>query len=194
MEIALRQPEDADELAQLIRQAANAKQRDRLRAIQLALAGKATLEVAAMLGRSRSFVQRWCYAYRDHGLTAVAPKRQSGRPTKLAPQQHAAFKRRVLDGPRESDGVCTLRGRDFQRILEQEFGVEYQLSGVYDLLHRLNLSVLVPRPQHRKSDPQAMKQWVEDAPFLSRKQGKNTPTKKSRSGFKTKQGSASKAR
>jgi len=50
MEIALRQPEDADELAQLIRQTTNAKQRDRLRAIQLALAGKATLEVAAMLG------------------------------------------------------------------------------------------------------------------------------------------------
>jgi len=31
-----------------------------------------------------------------------------------------------------------------------------------------------------------MKQWVEDAPFLSRKQGKNTPTKKSRCGFKMK--------
>jgi transposase len=194
MEIALRQPQDADELTQRIRQAANAKQRDRLRAIQLAIAGKPTLEVAAMLGRSRSFVQCWCYTYRDHGLAAVAPKRQPGRPTKLAPQQHAAFKQRVLDGPRESDGVCTLRGRDFQRILEEEFGADYQLSGVYDLLHRLNLSVLVPRPQHRKSDPRAQQQWVDRAPFLSRKQGENTPANTSRFGFKTKQGSVSKAR
>lgn len=169
MDISLRQPEDAAELSRLIHRASNAKQRDRLRAVELAIAGKPTLEVAAMLGRSRSFVQDWCYAYRDHGLEAVAPKRQPGRPTKLAPAQHAAFKRRVLDGPREDDGVCTLRGRDFQRILEAEFGVSYQLSGVYELLHRLGFSVLVPRPQHRKSDPEAQQEWVDRAPFLSAK-------------------------
>lgn len=169
MDIALLQPDDAAELSRLIRQASDAKQRDRLRAVELAIAGKPTLEIAAVLGRSRRFVQDWCDVYRDHGLEAVTPKRQPGRPTKLPAAQHTAFKQRVLDGPRESDGVCTLRGRDFQRILEQEFGVSYQLSGVYDLLHRMGLSVLVPRPQHRKSDPEAQKQWVDRVPFLSAK-------------------------
>jgi transposase len=194
MDISLRQPEDAAELSRLIRQASNAKQRDRLRALQLSVADKPTLEIAAMLGRSRSFVQHWCYTYRDHGLEAVAPKPQPGRPPKLDPQHHAAFRQRVLDGPREGDGVCTLRGRDFQRILEEEFGVSYALQGVYDLLHRLNLTVLVPRPQHRKSDPEAQEQWVERAPFLSAKFSKNIPTSKSPSGSRMKRGSASKAR
>jgi hypothetical protein len=40
------------------------------------------------------------------------------------------------------------------------------LSGVYELLHRLNLSCLRPRPLHRKNDPEAMAQWLESAPFL----------------------------
>jgi len=174
IDISLRTPDDTTELQRLIRQTPNAKQRDRLRAVELAIAGEPTALIMRMLGRSRGFVQRWCYVYRDHGLTAVKPKPPSGRPPKLSAAQHEVFKQRVLSGPKpgvEGDGVCALRGRDFIRILEEEFGVRYELSGVYDLLHRLNMSVLVPRPQHRKSDPQAMKAWVRDAPFLSKNKG-----------------------
>ncbi|MFW6039324.1 MAG: helix-turn-helix domain-containing protein [bacterium] len=165
MQIVLRKPDDADALRRRIRQTTDAKQRDRLRAVQLAIEGEPTPSIMRMLGRSRGFVQRWCYAYRDHGLDAIAPRSPSGRPPQLTPGQAAAFKQRVLAGPTEADGVCALRGRDFIRILEQEFGVRYELSSVYDLLHRLGLSVLTPRPQHRKADPQAMAQWVQRAPF-----------------------------
>ena len=178
----------------MIRRARDAKQRDRLRAVRLAAAGEPTADIMRMLGRSRGFVQRWCYAYRDHGLTAVASKPPPGRPTKLPPEQHEAFRQRVLAGPTEDDGVCVLRGRDLIRILEEEFLVRYELSGVYDLLHRLNLSVLVPRPQHRKSDPGAMRQWVQDAPLLSATCKNNTPASASRCGSRMKRGSASKAR
>jgi hypothetical protein len=45
--------------------------------------------------------------------------------------------------------------------------VAYTLQGVYDLLERLHLSCLVPRPRHRKNEPQVMRQWVERAPLLS---------------------------
>ena len=83
MDISLRHPQDAVELARLIREAHQAKQRDRLRAIELAIAGRPTLPIVSMLGRSRSFVQRWCYTYRDHGLDAIAPRRQPGRPPTL---------------------------------------------------------------------------------------------------------------
>jgi transposase len=194
IDISLRMPEDANELQRLIRRATHAKQRDRLRAVELAIAGEPTASIMRMLGRSRGFVQRWCYVYRDHGLTAVSPKPLSGRPAKLPAAQHGAFKRRVLAGPVDGDGVCTLRGRDFIRILEEEFGVRYELSGVYDLLHRLNLSVLAPRPQHRKSDPRAMAAWTESAPFLSKNKGSNTPASVSPCGSRMKHASANKGR
>jgi len=137
--------------------------------VLLAIDGLTAPDIADRVGRSRRFVQRWCYAYRDHGLEGLTPKPRPGRPPMLPVDQHQAFKERMLAGPTDADGVCTLRGVDAQRILEKEFGVSYSLNGVYRLLHHLNLSVLVPRPEHRKSDPQAMEQWVERAPFLLKK-------------------------
>ena len=169
MDVTLHRPEDATTLRQLIRREANAKQRDRFRVVELAVRGEPCPVIMRMLGRSRGFVQRWAYAYRDGGLDAIAVKPQPGRPTILPADQHEAFRQRVLAGPTEDDGVTALRGQDMLGILEREFGVSYSLGGLYDLLHRLNLSVLVPRPQHRKSDPEAMDRWVDRAPFLSRK-------------------------
>lgn len=138
----------------------------------LAINGLTAPDIAQRVGRSRRFVQRWCYAYRDHGLCGLEPRPQTGRPPTLPRDRHAAFKQRILDGPTEQDGVCTLRGVDAQRILQEEFGVSYSLNGVYELLHRLNLSVLVPRPQHRKSDPEAMARWVQSAPFCRKRKAK----------------------
>ena len=123
MFISLRRSQDAAELDRLIRTTTNAKQRDRYRVVQLAIDGRETADIQNTLVRSRGFVQRWCYVYRDHGLDAVRPIKPSGRPTKLVPEQHEAFRQRVLEGSRKEDGVCTLRGRDMLRILEQEFGV-----------------------------------------------------------------------
>lgn len=193
MDISLRTATDAAELAHRIRQTRNAKQRDRLRAVALAIDGESTPAIMRMLGRSRGFVQRWCYAYRDGGLDAVMAKPLPGRATKLPADQHATFKQRVLDGATEADDVCVLRGRDWVRILEREFGVKYTLSGVYELLNRLGMSVLAPRPQHRQSDDAAMRQWVDDAPLLSARSSVTIPRSASKSGSRTKHASGNKA-
>jgi len=169
MDVTLHRPEDAQTLDRLIRRETDAKQRDRYRVVQLAAAGQQTKAIMHMLGRSRGFVQAWAYAYRDGGLDAIAVKPQPGRSTILPAEQHDAFRQRVLDGPTRDDGVAALKGVDFVRILKEEFGVSYTLNGVYELLKRLGLSFLSPRPQHRKPDPEAMKQWVDRAPFLLKK-------------------------
>ena len=154
--------------------------------------GQPTETIMGTLDRSRNFVQRWVYAYRDGDIDAVAPKPPPGRPPKLPVQEQQRFKERFLAGPTEKDGVCTLRAKDARRILENEFGVRYTLPGVYDLLHSLDLSCLQPRPRHRKNDPQQMRQWLENAPLLSRRCGKSIRTSESRSGLKTRQESANK--
>lgn len=192
MQINLHHPEDLTHLRQRSRQQRDAKQRDRYRAILLALDDHDAPAIAQILGRSRRFVQRWVYTYRDHGLEAIFPKRQTGRPPKLAATNEDPFKARFLADPAEADGVCTLRAKDAQRILQEEFGVEYTLAGVYDLLHRLGLSCLTPRPRHRKNDPEQMQQWREQAPLLSRGPLRGTQAKRLRSGSRTKRGSASK--
>lgn len=169
MHIRLRDGDDLNELDRRIGAEGNAKQRDRLRAVRLALEDRPTATIQAMLGRSRGFVQRWCYVYRDEGIDAIRPGTATGRPTRLPREQEPALRQRLEAGPTEADGVCTLRGLDVVRILEQEFGARYTLQGAYDLLHRLGYSCLKPRPRHRKNDPQAMQQWLDDAPLLSSK-------------------------
>jgi transposase len=158
----------------------------------LAVEGLTAPQIAQRVERSRRFVQRGCYAYRDHGLDGLADKPRTGRPPQLDDAQQEAFKRRMLAGPTPADGVCTLRGVDAQRILEQEFGVNYCLNGVYALMHRLNLSCLKPRPRHRQSDPQTQQRWLDDAPFLSSTSAGSTPTSGSKSGSKMKPASGSK--
>jgi transposase len=168
MDVTFRDASDRQRLQDLIDRERGAAQRDRLRAALLACEGHEAVAIAGMLGRSRRFVQGWAYAYRDGGVDAVRPGKSTGRPPKLPRDREAAFKARVLAGPTAADGgVCTLRGEDARRILEREFGVSYTLDGVYDLLGRLDLSCLVPRPRHRKNDPAAMAAWVGRAPLLS---------------------------
>lgn len=174
MNVNAHRPEDRQQLHIRIQKETKAKQRDRYRAVLLALDGQFTEAIMRILCRSKNFVQRWVYAYRDGGIDAIRPKPPSGRPSKLSAQEQSRFKERFLAGPTQEDGVCSLRAKDALRILSDEFGVHYTLPGAYDLLHSLNLSCLVPRPRHRKNDIKQMRKWLKDAPLLSAGRDKTT--------------------
>ena len=158
---------DMEELHRRAGEERDALRRDRYRAVLLALDGREALEIAEALGRARRSVQDWAYAYRDGGIDGIQPKPRRGRTPKLPRDQEPQLKARLNAGARPEDGVCTLRGKDVVRILEQEFGVKYSLGGAYDLLERLGYSCLSPRPLHEKSDPAAIANFQVRAPLLS---------------------------
>ena len=168
MDIAFHGGVDRHELERLIARCKDAEQRDRYRATLLAASGQETSAIMEALSRSRGFVQRWAYAYRDGGIQALQTKKRGGGRSRLNAQEKQRLLQRVQAGPLEKvdQGVCTLRGRDVQRILPSEFGKSYSLGGAYDLMHQVGLWCLRPRPRHRKSDPVAIKQWLADAPLL----------------------------
>jgi transposase len=168
MDIRERASGDRARLEELIGSERGGRQRDRYRMALLALKGWEAPEIAEALSSNRRTVQAWAYRYRDGGIDALVPIKPKGHKPLLPPERNAEFVARMTAGPREQDGVCTLRARDAQRILLDEFGVAYKLQSVYDLMHRLGLSCLKPRPRHEKSDPAAMMKFKEEtAPFLS---------------------------
>lgn len=175
MKAQLWDPDDLNALRRRLASEVVALQRDRTRAVLLAIQGIDQTEltreqIAQTLGRSRQFVDEWVKRYRQQGLAGIEPRKAKGNPPSLTVEQQAAFKTRLLAGPTDADeGVCTLRGKEAQRILGAEFGVHLKLSAVYNWMHRVNLSCLKPRPRHRKNDPAAMQQWLDDAPLLSSK-------------------------
>jgi transposase len=174
MRANLHDPGDVERLRQLVATERRAIQRDRYRVVLLAAESVEGVEstrdqIASAVGRSRQFVDEWVGRYRRGGIEQVRARKQRGNKPSLTPEQQEAFKKRLLAGPTDADGgVCTLRGKDAQRLLEVEFGVALKLPTVYEWMHRVGLSCLKPRPRHRKNDPAAMAAWLEQAPLLSR--------------------------
>ena len=169
MDVKERVPGDVQRLEERIASEPKAKQRDRYRMALWAIRGRKKKDIAAQLGVSMSVVEEWAYRYRDSGIESLRPRKQPGRTPKLPRERHQEFKERFKAGPREGDVVCTLRGKDAVRILNEEYKVEYTLNGAYELLHRLKLTPLTPRPRHEKNDPVAMEEFKKHAPLLSRK-------------------------
>lgn len=195
MKITPHATEDRDRLAEHVGRQTDARQRDRYRAVLLAMDGHEGDAIARTLARSPRFVDEWAARYRRGGLAALVPRKQPGRVPVLTPEQEERLRRRLDAGPTEADGVCTLRGRDVVRILAAEFGVVHTLGGIYDVLRRLGYSSLSPRPRHRKNDAAAMKRFVDqDAPFLPGPSPKDAPANASAGSSWTRPASASRAR
>src|SRR3954464_14304928 len=126
----------------------------RAQAVVLAKQGRTATDIAEALGCSLKAVTNWVAQYNAGGIEALHDRPRSGRPPLLDPAEYPRLKQRLGDPPRPEDGACALRGLDIRRILEQEFGVLMSLQAVYDLLHRLGYSDLMPRPQHEDANPE----------------------------------------
>ena len=168
MDVKERERGDVERLEALIDSERNAKQRDRYRVALLAIQCEETEEIQRMLRRSRGFVQRWAYAYRDDGLDGLLPEKPKGRPVLLPREKEAEFLARIDAGPTEADGVCAFTCHDARRILEEEFKVKYTYEGARCALHRMGFTPLRPRPRHEHHDPVAIEEFKRSAPLLSR--------------------------
>jgi transposase len=96
--------EDQQSLGELVRRENNARQRDRYRAVLLAMCGLEGDEIAGRLGRSPRFVDEWVGRYRRGGLGALRPRKQPGRRPKLTSRQEEQLKKRLAGpgGPSQS--------------------------------------------------------------------------------------------
>jgi transposase len=152
------------ELKRLERGEKEAHRGKRLRIVILGIEGWTAPAVAMAVGLSRRICQRWVRRYNESGLAGLADRRGHESRLPLSAEQHEAVCQRLDAGPTEEDEVCSLRGKDVQRILANEFNLLRSLAGVYHLLHRLGYSCLRPRPRHRKADPEAIETFQREWP------------------------------
>jgi transposase len=152
MHIKVREPGDRDRLKGCIGPERDAEQRDRYRAALLAIDGQPTKAVMTMLSRSRGFVQRWAYAYRDGGIDAIMVQPCGGSEPKLDAPMQAKFITRFKAGPTDADGgqadrirrVLPLRrGQPGQRPIlrdaraDRQYGLHECAPGVHQPTTRL---------------------------------------------------------
>jgi transposase len=150
---------DAPRLRALISAESRAKQRDRYRAVLLAGEGLGQTpelereEIAAVLGRSRQFVDTWVGRYRRGGIDALQAKRQPGARPKLTAQQQQELCTMLEAGPAPQEGLAAYNGPILREKIQERFGQLYSLAGLYSLLHRLGYNDLMPRTKHPDTDP-----------------------------------------
>ena len=143
------------EMAGLVRNERDGRVRQRLLAIKFIIDGERGSVVAFRLDMGESTVRKWMHRFNKKGPEGLRDLPRPGQPPKITPELAEDFKERVCAGAQPGDGVCALRGPDFQRILAQEYDAKYSLSGTYFLLHRIGLSSLVPRQEHPQADEAA---------------------------------------
>jgi transposase len=186
--------ESEQQLQQLADQEPRADLAKRLRTIVLAKRSYTAREIATCTGFSRRSVQEWVARYNREGLAGLKTRAGRGRKPPLTAEEADQLKQRLDAGPLPDDGVCTLRGKDVQRILEREFGQLRSLNAVYGLLHRLGYSSLVPRPQHPQTDPAAQEEFKKNSASGSQRPKRNILTADCKFFTKMKRDSASKGR
>jgi transposase len=135
-----------------------AEQRQRLHGLWLLRTGRSLEEVAAVLGVHYRTVQRWVAWYREGGVPAVTRPRAGGhgQAPRLSPGQQAQLAEQVATGRFRTAAEV----RDW---IAAEYGVEYKVGGVYDLLARLRCRPKVPRPLHAKADRAEQERWKKGA-------------------------------
>jgi transposase len=158
------EPHDTlEELRKAVHRASDADERDRVRMVVHAKEGQTGVVIAQRLGYTDRAVRKWVRRYNEAGLAGLKDLARSGRPRHLEAAKDEDVRQRLDAGAQPQDGVCVLRGADVRRILEEEFGARYSLSGAYVVLHRLGYSSLMPRPQHPEADPAAQEEFEKNA-------------------------------
>ncbi len=145
----------SDDLAEAARREGDGRIRTRILAIRYMLEGHTAPGAAKVFPISDTQLRMWMRRYDAEGLHGLRDRHRPGRPPILDPEKTEAFSERVRTGPAEAEGLAAYRGEDVRRLLKDEFGSDYSISGTYFLLHRLGFSNLVPRPVHPKADPAA---------------------------------------
>jgi transposase len=159
MKVDWKDPRDADRLREWIAAQADAKQRDRYRAVLLAGAGLPDRpecsrdQIAAALGRSRQFVDQWVGRYRRGGLAVLQPRKQPAAASQLTPRQLQEVLQWLEQGPTPEEKLAAYNGPILREKIKERFGKLYSLNGIYALLHRLDYNDLMPRTTHPDTDP-----------------------------------------
>ena len=164
--------------AKAVKRETDERVRKRMQGLSLLKQGWKVYNVAeAMLVTPRT-IENWVHRYNHEGVEGLQEKPKSGAPVKL--KNTVDFCRRLDTGAKvKTDQISTFHGKDIQRILKDDFGVQYALSGVYCLLHRLGYSSLKPRPYHAKSDLLAQEAFKKTSLSKSAKCKPSTQAKQS---------------
>jgi transposase len=146
--------ESVEELALLIRQQKQSRQKERLQALYMIKSeGMSVSAIATTLGKHRSCVQRWLADYRESGIEKMLLFGKSSGRSRVIPNWAVESIKKQLENP--EIGFASYKG--IQQWLRNVLGVEAEYATVHHLVrYQLNTKLKVPRPRNSKQDKEKL--------------------------------------
>jgi len=166
-EVSLPVPEIA-KLKAAHRHAKTRREADRIKAVVLLGKGWAPAEVAEALLLDEDTVRNYLARYRRGGLQALREDGYVGGVGHLDEAQRQALEAHLREH-------VYLTVQEIVAYVKERFGVEYTVSGMTDLLHRLKFVYKKPKVVPGKSDPVAQEVFLEQYEKLKEDKGEKDP-------------------
>ena len=143
----------------------------------------------------RQTLRDWVHRYNAEGLLGLYDRKPPGANPKLTVEQRAALAAMVEAGPDpEVHGVVRWRRVDLRDELQRRVGVDLHERSVGSLLTMLGYRRLSVRPRHPEADQEAQEAFKKTSLQRSPRNSRiASRASRSKSGSRTKRGSASKA-
>ncbi len=163
--VGLRTDFSAVELRRLASASKDANQSRRLLSLAAVLDGMKRAEAAKIGGMDRQTLRDWVHRFNEHGADGLKDHRYQGPAPRLSAEQRAQFCQLVETGPDWTrHGVVRWRRVDLQKVIADEFGVEYHERYVGKLFKQLGFSHISARPRHPMQDGETIEAFKSLSP------------------------------
>jgi len=126
-------------------------------ALAMVFDGVSRTDAAKAGGMDRQTLRDWVHHYNEQGLADLSDKTGNvGPKLLLSPEQEAEVADWVRHGPNPVEhGVVRWRRVDLARVIAAKWGVQLAERRMSDVLRRMGLRRLMPRPRHPGHDATA---------------------------------------
>jgi transposase len=168
----------------------------RILAVALVLEGTDRRRAAENCGMDRQTLRDWVHRYNAEGVAGLRSRKPPGPSSKLTGRQESELAALVEAGPDPArHGVVRWRRVDLRDEIERRYGVTLHERSVGKVLAKLGFRRLSVRPRHPQADEAAQQAFKKTLPRPLRRRSPATPkASRSKSGSRTKRGSASRVR
>jgi transposase len=146
----------------------------RIQGVMLSLEKYSINEIARFLHVQRSTVHNWITAWNEFGKIAFLEGYRSGRPPRLANDDHEKLADIIESGPLAyglETGVWT--SPIIRYVIENEFNIQYHPGHIRKLIKQLGFSVQRPTTALIRADTKSQNRWIRYTyPNLKKKHAK----------------------
>jgi transposase len=157
-----------NELRRAHRRSRDKREADRIKAIYSLAVGHSVQEVVSILMLDEETLRNYVNRYKEGGVDKLITDNYKGSSAKLNQEELIEFDEHV-----EKNTYLTVEA--IIAHVKKTYGISYSVSGMRDLLHRLNYTYKKSKLVPAKADIKKQEEFLEELEEIRGKRGKNDP-------------------